>query len=222
VSSKQYGDFIIKASENKVLVIEVKNCTVHAKILEQMDFQAFCAVIDKNFLTSKQPGVKGKGLWQIATQIGKLSGADPDLRQRLQIEKVSKVSVYPIIIYGDPNFDISGVNCHVNDHLEVLAVGSVKLLKSVKPVTLININALIKYFALLKEKPNQLCNLIDEYHAYLARNKKRYLKDGHPHEHYLHNRSFASYLAGKLKGDHFASNLSSMKQDFDLNINMAE
>ena len=222
VSSKQYGDFIVKTSENNVLVIEVKNCTVHGKILEQMDFQAFCAVIEQNFLTSKQPGVKGKGLWQIATQIGNLTCEDSYLRRNLHIENVRKVSVYPIIIYGDPNFDISGVNCHVNEHFGSFIDESEKLLKSVKPVTLVNVNSLIKYFAFLKEKPNRLCNLIEEYHAYVAKNKKRYRKNGHPHEHYLYNRSFVSYLEGKLIADHFANNLSAMKKDFDLNIGAPE
>ncbi|WP_169720095.1 hypothetical protein [Dyadobacter alkalitolerans] len=187
-----------------------------------MDFQAFCDVIHQNFVAPKTSGAKGKGLWQIVRQIDNLSDTDPELRQQLKVENQHRLSVYPIIIYGDQNFDISGVNRYVNDHFEPMIARHRTTLESVRPVTMINVNELIKYFALLKSKPNQLCILIDEYHAYLAKNRRKYDREGYLHDHYLSNRSFASYLQGKLKGDHFAINLSVMKKDFDLNIRTPE
>lgn len=128
------------------------------------------------------------------------------------------MTVYPIIIYYDSTFDISGVNNYVNEHFLTVTADFQKQFRSVKPVTLLNINILTMYFALLKNKPNQLTDLIDEYHLYLNKNRKRYQKERHPHDHYISNRSFDSYLRGKLKGDHFATNLPAMKRDFDLNI----
>lgn len=90
VSSQRYGDFIIKPSENKVLVIEVKNTTVNARTLEEMDFDAFRSVIDQNFTATKAPGAKGKGLAQIRQQMDYLCGEDTDLRQQLRIGKAEK------------------------------------------------------------------------------------------------------------------------------------
>ncbi len=218
ISSEKYQDFIIKTADNKVLVIEVKNSTFHAKTLEEMDFNAFRTAIDQNLLASKNNASKNKGLSQILTQIEYLHDDTSDLAHLLGISAPHKVTIYPIIIYSDPNFDVSGVNAYVNEHFDAELSSGRGQARSIKPVTLINIHVLIKYFAHLKQKPSLLTDLISGYFSYIRKNKKKYIKEGHNHEHYLANISFDAYLRRMLPGDHFAMNLLAMKKDFDLNI----
>ncbi|GAB3179734.1 hypothetical protein [Telluribacter humicola] len=218
ISSEQYQDFIIKATENKVLVIEVKSSTFHAKTLEEMDFNAFRSTIDQNLLTSKSSATKNKGLSQIVKQIEYLYDDTSDLAHLLGISAPHKVTIYPIIIYSDPNFDVSGVNDYVNEQFDAVRSNGHKQVRSIKPVTLINIHVLIKYYAHMKQGPSQLTDLISGYFSYIRKNKKKYIKEGHLHEHYLANISFEAYLRRTLPGDHLVRNLQAMEKDFDLNI----
>jgi hypothetical protein len=218
ISTERYQDFLIRASANKVLVIEVKNVSFHGKTLEDMDFKAFCRAIDQNFLASKCDGSKDKGLSQILRQIDNLIAEPSQIKQLLNIDSKKRLEIYPIIIYADSNFDISGVNSYVNERIESSISERRPGARSIMPVTLINVNVLIKYFSHLKQKPGQLPDHISGYFAYLRRNKKRYLKEGHLNDHYLANISFDGYLKRKVSGDHFKKNLPDMQKDFDLNI----
>ncbi|WP_159477582.1 hypothetical protein [Dyadobacter sp. 3J3] len=218
VSTEKFQDFIIKPSNNNVLVVEVKNATFHANTLEQMDFKNFVSTIDQNFLASKAGNSKNKGFLQILKQIDFLVSEDPDLRQQLEIRSTAKMNIYPVILYSDPNFDISGVNEYVNKNFEAAINDKRHLVQSIRPITLINVNTFVKYFAHLKQKPSRLTDLIADYFVYIHKNKKKYTRDKHSQDHYLSNISFDGYLKRKLDGNQWERNLPEMKKDFDLNI----
>lgn len=217
VSTDLYQDFIVKSGK-RVLVIEVKSTSVHAKTLEEMNFESFKSIIDENFLSEKSAITKSKGVSQILRQVEHLNAQPSELRGRLGLKDKDRLDIYPVIIYEDANFDISGVNEYVNRHIATNMTKHLDSTQKVRPVTMINVSVLIDYFAKLRATSSQLTEWICDYHDFIKKNNRRYQNDGHTHHFYLSSKSFASYLKDKFPGEHLDENIPEMKKCFDLEI----
>ncbi|KQS32906.1 hypothetical protein [Dyadobacter sp. Leaf189] len=218
VSTEKYQDFIIKSSNNCVLIIEVKNTKIHAKTLEDMDFVAFQSVIDENLLSAKGTDSKNKGVPQLVVQINNLIEDGSELTKKLKIKPNTQLRIFPMIIYSESVFDVSGVNYYVNQKSSSMLSGIDTKKHIVKPVTLLNVNILIDYFALFKKSPSQLTNLISDYFSFARKNRKKYDVENHMHHYYVSNKSFSAYLKHRSLGDQWKLNFTEMKKDFNLDI----
>lgn len=219
VSTDAFQDFIVKPSSNTVFIFEVKMVDVHAKTIEEMDFERFKTFINENFLTEKTaPGEKNKGIYQIRKQLENLAIPESELRQTLGLGPANRLNVYPVIIYSDANLDLSGVNEYVNDHAANILQDFGKDFQTIRPVLMMNVNVLVEYFVLFKSNPATLAGLITGYFKSISNQKKRYRESKGPHQYLQLSKSFGTYLTTKVTADQLDRNLSEMDRAFNLDV----
>ncbi|WP_147322095.1 hypothetical protein [Mucilaginibacter conchicola] len=219
VSTDRYQDFIVKASGTNVLLIEVKMIDIHPKTVEDLNFERFVEEIDKNFLSQKSIQGKDKGAFQLLRQMQHLSKDGGELQRLLGIKRAQAMTVYPIVIYNDPNLDMAGVNEYVAGKFADSLEASRESFCSVKPLVMMNVNLLIEFLHIFKQSPQSITNIFDAYFKYVKGHKRQYQQYRGAHNYRLYNTSFSAYLKGKFRDDMLNDIIKSVKNNFDLNIN---
>jgi hypothetical protein len=97
--------------------------------------------------------------------------------------KVNSLTIYPILILHDHQFNIAGLNVIVNSWFQTELI---KLKErglptdKVKPITIIDIDTLLFHQDLLRDRVIRLNNIIDEYFRFITfDHKKKYLDQEH-------------------------------------------
>lgn len=219
ISTDDFQDFIVRANNNDVFIFEVKTGDIHPNVIEQLDFPGFKKFLDDNFLADKSAGSsKNKGIVQLIRQIKHLAAAPSELLQKLGLKDAGRLTIYPVIIYADPNLDMSGVNAYINESFLPKIAGLQTAFQAIKPVIMLNGATLLNYFHLLKNDPNRLAGWINDYFKSIKTLKKRYEETKGPYYYMQSNRSFSYHLSKKLQRDYLDLNISAIQSAFDLNI----
>lgn len=216
-SDNKYQDFLIKTSSDNLLVIETKMTNVHVKAMENIDFDAFRKEIEDNFLSKKEASGKNKGVYQILHQLKQISdNANHDeVSDIFKIKKIKSLNIYPILLTSDTNYNVFGTNAFVNEKCSADFDEIREKYQTVKPVLVLNVNTLIKYFGYLNRDKNNFTNLIKSYFKEIDRQKKQYHSDKNDIYSYLASSiSFDSYLQKKLKDETIGNLFKPFSENF--------
>lgn len=216
-SNDKYQDFLIKASSDNLLVIETKMTSVNAKAMENIDFDAFKKEIEDNFLSKKEVSGKNKGVYQILHQLKQISDDtnQDEVSGIFKIKTAKKLNIYPILLTSDTNYNVFGTNLFINEKCSVDFDEVRKKFQTVKPVLVLNVNTLIKYFGYFKTNKDSLTDLIKGYFKEIDKRKKKYQSDKNDIYSYLASSiSFDSYLQKKLKDETIVYLFKPFSEDF--------
>lgn len=198
ISTEKYQDFIVRASSCDVFVFEVKMNDLHPNTFENLDYKAFTSeFLDKRFLSDKAAGVKGKGVSQIIRQLAYLSEPNSELRKKLGIKRSEKMNIYPVIICSEHHMNIAGVNHYLNEGFKQKSKHLKDSFQSIKPLTVVHIDFLIKYFGLLRRNPALFGEWLNGYHRSKKGLEKLYDEKGGPITYLLSKRSLFGYMEMK-------------------------
>lgn len=160
----------------KIFLFESKDVLIRADIKASFDYtQLEQALKEKFYVVDKGNGkIKKKAILQILNSVK--NTLDKALIVDTQYNE-SHVVIYPILVVHNHQFDISGLNNILkewfNEELKNLEGYDVS---GVKPLTLINIDDLLYYQDLFRNKQVTLEELIEGYYEHTTFNKKKQYK----------------------------------------------
>ncbi|WP_316736719.1 hypothetical protein [Pedobacter aquatilis] len=218
ISTEKYQDFIVRASSCDVFVFEVKMNDLHPNTFENLDYKAFTSeFLDKRFLSDKGTGAKDKGVSQIIRQLGYLSEPNSELRKKLGIKRSEKMNIYPVIICSEHHMNIAGVNHYLNEGFQQKSKHLKGSFQSIKPLTVIHIDFLIKYFGSLRRNPALFAEWLSGYHRSKKGLEKLYDEKGGPITYLLSKRSLFGYMEMKKNfPSPYKTTVAEIEKCFDL------
>lgn len=149
---------------NNVFLFENKDILIGAKIKGGYEFEALINELKKKLLLE---GTRPVGIGQIINNIKKLLNGENTFDDGFV---ANEISIYPIIILHDPMFDAPGLNVVLNSffqqELKKLADAGLSI-ERVKPLVLINIDALIQASPHLQKGNIQFIELLEEHLGHL-------------------------------------------------------
>ncbi|KKX46970.1 hypothetical protein L950_0229030 [Sphingobacterium sp. IITKGP-BTPF85] len=111
-----------------------------------------------------------------------------------KIKTAKKLNIYPILLTSDTNYNVFGTNLFINEKCSVDFDDVRKKFQTVKPVLVLNVNTLIKYFGYFKTNKDSLTDLIKGYFKEIDKRKKKYQSD---------KNDIYSYLASSISFDNY-------------------
>lgn len=187
---RQYGidsepDYYIR-NGNKVFLFENKDVLLNAETKVSYDFKKVESALTEKFYYEEKNGKRSnKAVLQL------MNNTENILNNSLVFDKKvnsKSARIYPILVTYYNIFNTPGINYWLNKwHSHELQSIEQKGLstKNVRPLTLINIDTLLVYSDLLKEKKIHLENLIDEYHELRALSIKKPISEEDLKEKYM-------------------------------------
>ncbi|MBC7475279.1 MAG: hypothetical protein H7263_13390 [Candidatus Sericytochromatia bacterium] len=153
---------------NKIFLIELKD--VSFPLIDEYSFDKIKAVIDNKLNNNS------KGTGQIVKQIIKLKTSD--FEENPSYKRKRNLTIYPIIVYTNENFQIPGVNEYLRKSFDekINESGIRNQFKVIKPLVLINLQFLIGNLDKLQDKRIDFIDLLEFYYSELKRSKKKAIK----------------------------------------------
>lgn len=216
-SDDKYQDFLIKTSSDNLLVIESKMTDVHARSIEDIDFNAFKDKLEVDFLSKKGVRGKNKGVYQILNQLEQIAdkGNQKEVSSIFKIKNIKRLNVYPVLLVSDTNYNSFGTNLYLNEKCSDDLEAMIKEYQTVKPVLILNANTLIKYYYYFKRDKNNFTELIKDYFKEISRQQKRYHSDTSDiYSYLLSSRSFDTYIQERLRNESVVEHFTMFSKDF--------
>ncbi|SKB40648.1 hypothetical protein [Daejeonella lutea] len=161
------SDFTLIVNETDVFIIEVKAVSVHYRVFDQQDLVGFKTYLDDNFSGKK-------GVQQLVRNISYLTN---DRFKLLSLKKPSsKLNVFPIIVFVDPQAGVHGVNDYVSGIAEEKFEALRHNFKSIRPLTMISCDFFLENIELLQNDRSLFKRLIMSYHSAIQNRKLSYKK----------------------------------------------
>jgi len=159
-------DFYVRKGKN-ILLFETKDFLIAADKKMSFDYEVyeeeFGRILD--YEISENGRQKSKAVVQLGNSIVKVLNCEIDLDKNYNYKDVF---IYPILVTHDFQYDVSGFNELINswfqDELQILK-GDGFFVDKVRPLTVINIDTLLYFQGVLKEKLF-LPKVIDDYHEF--------------------------------------------------------
>ncbi|MEX2484165.1 MAG: hypothetical protein WED10_06390 [Brumimicrobium sp.] len=166
-TEKSVPDFYIRDGKN-IYLIEFKNCLYPSDIDDTSDSEKIKKMIDKKLNTSNV------GVGQQIKRIKYLKGNSYENSSESSYPKNRNISIYPIIIFTDVNFNIPGIGRYLNESFEKQVDSDLRIcFKNIYPLVFIHIDYFIEYVDLFS-KDNQLFKThLDRFIKYQIQNDKK-------------------------------------------------
>ncbi|TCC88788.1 hypothetical protein EZ428_19360 [Pedobacter frigiditerrae] len=153
-----------------VFLFENKDILIGASIKGSYDFEALIAELKKKLLIE---GTRGVGIGQIINNIRKLLTGENTFDDGFA---GGQTNIYPIITLHDPMFDAPGLNYIMNaffqEELDKLRKEGINV-DRVKPLALVNIDAMIQVSPLLKSGKIIFKDMFEYYYNFLVVDKSK-------------------------------------------------
>lgn len=161
-----------------IFLFENKDVLLKADVKISYDFKQIKEELAKKFYGGKSTAVR-----QLIGNIKKVLNLEFPFDKDY---KVKNVNVYPIIVTHYRMYDTSGINYLVNtwfmDELQKLSIEGLNI-ENIRPITIINIDTLIIFNDLFRDKKLSLSDLIDKYaDLQILNRKKRYKNEEEGHQ----------------------------------------
>lgn len=218
VSTDKYQDFVIRASPSDVFVFEVKMSDLHVHAIDQLDYVQFKRFLDERFLSEKAKGASDKGVQQIIRQVGYLAEEDSELREKLELQRSGKLNIYPVIICSEHHMNVSGVNDYLNEAFENRSQHLKSSFQSIKPLAVVHIDFLLKFFGPLKRNSSLFSELLNSYAKSSKNLKKKHKENGGVINYFLAHRSFSNYIETKEIQSPYSATIDEIENSFDLEV----
>ena len=152
---------------NKLFLFEIKDVFFPSGAVNSFSYERIKEVIDTK-LNSPE-----KGTGQLIKQLNALTRQPFEQPQRYK--SISKLEVYPIIVYTDILFNMPGISDYVGRTFDTMLgeAGLRDKFKKIHPLTMINMNYLVANFDLFRQRQTSLDVFIDYYHHQIANRVKK-------------------------------------------------
>lgn len=145
-------DYYVRKGKN-ILLIESKDFLIPARIKDSFDFDQYASEFEKKLYFTEVKGIKKpKAVLQLINNIKII------LKNELQLDtdyKYREVTIYPILLIHDHQFDVEGFNHLINywfqKELEFLHEEGY-FINRIKPLVVVNIDYLIHHQETLRKK----------------------------------------------------------------------
>jgi hypothetical protein len=161
-------DITLILNETDILLIEIKSSSLHYKEWENQDLVKFKKFLDENFIGDR------KGVIQIHKCLQHLADS-PEKLYSLRT-KLSKLKIYPIIVYTEAHVTTVAVNDYIIENAPAIPTELAKRFNRIHPVTMIDHDFFLENVKLLREKKRLFKDAIIHYHKGIAIRKKIWQK----------------------------------------------
>lgn len=172
-------DYYIR-NGNKILLIESKDFLIKAEVKNSANYQLIEKEITKKLY---KDGGNKKAVLQLINNIHRL------LNKELEFDtnyKEKNIRIYPIIVVHDVQCVVPGINTLINGWFDEELIKLKErgiIVKNVRPITLVSIDALIFNEDILVNKKLDLFQVIDEYHKQTIVKKKNFANEAEYEQH---------------------------------------
>lgn len=160
-------------SGKHIFIIEIKDSLFSSSSIDSYDYKKIKETIDIKYNSNS------KGTGQIVKQLGllALNPFEKASYKKLGLKQKNLV-IYPIMIYTDRVFGMSGVSSYLQEELndKVLANGLSSHFQKVQPLSFISMDFLIEYSAVLHRKPVLFKEILDYHIHKLNTRAKKFFK----------------------------------------------
>jgi hypothetical protein len=158
--------------KSKVYLFEFKNVYISSVVKNSGDYTQICSEIFKK-LVSNQEG-DAKGVSQLINSIKKIRNGEFN---KFDDYDFNNVIIYPIIVYIDFSFNISGINYILNQEFRKKIDDSIIInSENIKDLVLIDLDSLIKFQDLFRDKTLKINNCLNEYYDLIKKTRDIYLR----------------------------------------------
>lgn len=171
----------------RIFLFEIKDALFSAKAIESKSYAKMKSVIDEKYNSNK------KGTGQLLNQLEflKMSSYEDKALSELKI-KHRNLTIYPIIVYTDPNFGLLGIESYLNAEFKrkVKSRGLDKEYGTIRRLAFIDLDFFIERLIYLKKPQYRLDKLLDKYDKKLKAYEKKYQKSELMADHFLSHSTF--------------------------------
>jgi hypothetical protein len=158
--------------KSKVYLFEFKNVYISSAVKNSGDYMQIQSEVFKK-LVSNQEGA-AKGVTQLINSIKKLRKGDFN---KFDNYDFNNVIIYPIIVYVDFSFNISGINYILNKEFhKQIDANKIANSRNIKNLVLIDLDSLIKFQDLFRDKTLKINNCLNEYYDLIKSTRDIYLR----------------------------------------------
>lgn len=197
--------------KGKVYVFEFKNIYLGAPVKHSYNYQQIENEIFKKLVQNERKSPKG--VTQLVNTIERMTAGDFNKFDNCDF---SKVKIYPIIVYVDFSFNLSGINYILNKEFrKIISDKKLKNETNIENLILIDLDSFIKFQDLFRNKTLKLNNCCNEYYKSTRHSKDIFTNIG-TFNMFIHNKTRKiSYNTPRMLMDEV---INIMPPDEDLNI----
>jgi hypothetical protein len=189
-------DYYIR-DKSKVYLFEFKDVLLNSDIKQSYNITSIKSEISKKLIVNEKGSPKG--ITQLINYIEKLRNNG---FQKLDNYDFSKVTIYPILIYTDFSFNLSGINYFLNcEFLKILNRKNLSNRHLIKNLILIDLDTFIKFQDLFRDKRLRINDCLNDFYN-LTDNKIKPFDSVIPFNMFIHNKTLKiDYSSPKMLSD---------------------
>ncbi len=178
-----YPDYYIR-DNSKVYLFEYKDILLNAETKHSYKIKNIKAEISKKLIINEKGSPKG--ITQLVNYIEKVKNNE---FQKIDKYNFERVTIYPILVYTDFSFNISGINYFLNTEFKKLI--KQKNFKSphlIKDLILVDLDTFIKFQDLFRDKRLRINDCFNDFYN-VTTNKNKPLDAVIPFNMFIHNKT---------------------------------
>ena len=158
--------------KSKVYLFEFKNVYISSIVKNSGDYTQIHSEIFKKLVSNLEGDAKGVS--QLINSIKKLRNGEFN---KFDDYDFNNVIIYPIIVYVDFSFNISGINFILNQEFrKQIDDNKITDTSKIKDLVLIDLDSLIKFQDLFRDKTLKINNCLNEYYDLIKKTRDLYLR----------------------------------------------
>jgi len=183
------GCYVI--NESTIIIFEFKSSSLHFNIIAEQDHHSLKTFLDENVATKK------KGARQLVSVIKHIS-ARSNTAYGIKTP-VSKLTVYPVIIYTDMNLCMLGVNDYVDSNFQQMLGEGGKQFKQIMPLVTVHADFFTENLSLIKKERSLFKQGLDHYLKYRRKKLSVYARIGVASDYLMAQYQFDRYVLAYKK-----------------------
>lgn len=170
--------------KSKVYLFEYKDILVNAETKYSYNIEDIKAEISKKLIINEKGSPKG--ITQLVNYIEKVKNNE---FQKMDIYSFDKAIIYPILVYTDFSFNLSGINYFLNSEFKkLIKERKIKSPHLIKDLVLIDLDTFIKFQDLFRDKRLRINNCFNDFYNLIS-NKNKPLDAVIPFNMFIHNKT---------------------------------
>jgi hypothetical protein len=178
-----FPDYYIR-DKSKVYILEYKDVLLNADIKQSYSIDTIKSEISKKFIINEKGSAKG--ITQLINYIEKIRNNE---FQKIDNYDFTRVTIYPILVYTDFSFNLSGINFFLNsEFLKLLGQRNISNSHLIKDVVLIDIDTFVKFQDLFRDKRLRINDCLNDFYN-VTGNKSKPFDSVIPFNMFIHNKT---------------------------------
>jgi len=191
-----FPDYYIR-DKSKVYIFEYKDVLLNADIKQSYSIDSIKSEISKKLIINEKGSAKG--ITQLINYIEKIRNNE---FQKIDNYDFTRVTIYPILVYTDFSFNLSGINFFLNsEFLKLLGQKNISNSHLIKDVVMIDIDTFIKFQDLFRDKRLRINDCLNDFYN-VTGNKNKPYDSVIPFNMFIHNKTLKiDYASPKMLED---------------------